>query len=385
MANLDLPALVSLRELADDSHVRSRFLRTWIIVLIAHLALIALLFKLLLPQLERFQAREAARDFAPQEVNWIATAELSSPPATTAPDSPSATAAPETRSKPILYADSADPQRDPESDIALPIRQPEPQIAPSPVPPAPETVPAPAPQPKLTPAPAPEKTTPPPEPKAQPTPARPRLAPAPAPKTVPAAKPLPKLSPAPEPVRTPAPTPKPVVKPAPTPKPVVKATPAPAPAKSTRQPALKPAPAPIPKARPVVAAQPAPASRTAKPTVLAPAGPAPAKTVPGPATRASTGEKEDLSWYHKLIHDAFHGNWRQPQSVQTGGKIYSSKMKIVIRRDGTIAHTSMVKPSGNEVMDLSVTTAAAAVRRIAPLPKSITSDTYTVYINFELK
>jgi TonB family protein len=67
------------------------------------------------------------------------------------------------------------------------------------------------------------------------------------------------------------------------------------------------------------------------------------------------------------------------------GHKFSCVLKIVIKKDGTVSDASIVKSSGNPVMDESVLAAAKRVTHIAPLPDGITGgDSYTINIAFEL-
>ncbi|MEM7148130.1 MAG: TonB C-terminal domain-containing protein, partial [Verrucomicrobiota bacterium] len=119
---------------------------------------------------------------------------------------------------------------------------------------------------------------------------------------------------------------------------------------------------------------------------------APDNTAPpssAPATAAATGSSPtvgppDLGWYHQIIHDAFHKNWRQPQSLPTASNAFQTKAHISINRDGSIADARIIQASGNELMDGSVQTAIESVTRIVPLPNTIPNDTYSVVINFQL-
>lgn len=108
----------------------------------------------------------------------------------------------------------------------------------------------------------------------------------------------------------------------------------------------------------------------------------------------SHGESNDdvvnsgaLGAYHELIHDRFYSQWEQPTTIPTEHKHdFVSTLQIIIQADGTISHFTLVKPSGNPVMDSSVLAAAGKVLKITPLPHGVgDSGNYVVNINFELE
>jgi TonB family protein len=103
-------------------------------------------------------------------------------------------------------------------------------------------------------------------------------------------------------------------------------------------------------------------------------------TGPSGAVRAS-----EFSWYGKMLHDRFYSEWIQPTtSIAIGAKI-SALVKIRIEKDGRISNFTIVKPSGNVVVDESVAAVAKRVTQVDPLPKGLGSGAYyEVNINFEL-
>jgi TonB family protein len=63
----------------------------------------------------------------------------------------------------------------------------------------------------------------------------------------------------------------------------------------------------------------------------------------------------------------------------------SALVRIRIERDGRISKFTIVRPSGNVVVDESVTALAQRVTQVDPLPKGLGGDDfYEVNINFEL-
>jgi outer membrane biosynthesis protein TonB len=148
---------------------------TFVLVLVLHIAVIALIFRALVLNSDAQSSQSAAPPPA-TKVNWIDTNPAIAQAAVTPP--------PITPQQRLPYASSSSPADDPESQIALPTRPP-------------ESVPAPEPEPPSQPVVKPESK---PEPKAPP-----KLSAAP----TPAPKPTPKPSPKPAPVLAPAPSPKP--------------------------------------------------------------------------------------------------------------------------------------------------------------------------------
>jgi len=86
-----------------------------------------------------------------------------------------------------------------------------------------------------------------------------------------------------------------------------------------------------------------------------------------------------------MLHDRFHKAWDQPKSsVPTGAKM-STIVRIRIEKDGRVSKFTIVKPSGNVVVDESVAAIAQRVTHVDPLPEGLTSKGYyEVKIDFEL-
>ena len=188
------------------------------------------------------------------------------------------------------------------------------------------------------------------------------------------------------------------------------ATPSPTPVTT---PPPKPSMTPVSKASPKPTAKPTPKATPKKPVVVKPspkkkAAPAEqekkndenrketAKIAPTSANGAD-GEKSgstgpsgaarasEFSWYGKMLHDRFYSEWLQPTtSVAIGAKM-SALVKIRIEKDGRVSKFTIVRPSGNVVVDESVAAVAKRVTQVDPLPKGLGSGAYyEVNINFEL-
>jgi TonB family protein len=212
-------------------------------------------------------------------------------------------------------------------------------------------------------------TTPPPSP----TPAETEK-PEPAP-TVAAAKSEIQM-PAPTPTATIAPKPSasPTAKssPKPTPKPIPKATPAKSPeAKATPKATEK-------KDEKKSTTEKKDSSTSSKQTVEKPDS-------PGKGSGSRTTQTSEFAWYGTMLHDRFHKAWEQPKSIVTTGAKMSTIVKIRIEKDGRVSKFTIVKPSGNVVLDESVAAIAQRVTEVDPLPEGLAQKSYyEVKIDFEL-
>ena len=194
---------------------------------------------------------------------------------------------------------------------------------------------------------------------------------------------LPIATPTPSPV--PTPLPKPSITPAPRPsvRPTAKPTLKPTPKKSAEQ---KATPKPSPKKSATPSEQKKISDEAKKESVkIAPAsadgveGQKSGSTEISGAARAS-----EFSWYGKMLHDRFYSEWVQPTtSVAVGAKM-SALVRIRIEKDGRISKFTIVRPSGNVVVDESVAAIAKKVTQVDPLPKGLGGAFYEVNINFEL-
>jgi TonB family protein len=194
---------------------------------------------------------------------------------------------------------------------------------------------------------------------------------------------LPSPTPPPTPLATPLPKPSltPVPKPSPksTPKPTPKATPKkPVVAKATPKPSPKKTVTPSEQEKKNAESEKATAKSTPASGKGA-GGENSESTGPGGATRAS-----EFSWYGKMLHDRFYSSWIQPTtSVAVGAKM-SALVRIRIEKDGRVSNFTIVRPSGNVVVDESVAAVAKRVTQVDPLPKGLGGAHYEVNINFEL-
>lgn len=190
---------------------------------------------------------------------------------------------------------------------------------------------------------------------------------------------IPSPTPSPTPVATPIPKPPLTPVPKPTAKPTPRATP-----KKTAAPKPTPKPSPKKTATPPEREKKNGESEkaTAKSTpsdVKGADGEDSGSTGPGGATRAS-----EFSSYGKMLHGRFYSSWIQPTtSVAVGAKM-SALVRIRIEKDGRVSSFTIVRPSGNVVVDESVAAVAKRVTQVDPLPKGLGGAYYEVNINFEL-
>jgi TonB family protein len=97
------------------------------------------------------------------------------------------------------------------------------------------------------------------------------------------------------------------------------------------------------------------------------------------------GAAAQFGWYGNMLHDRFHSAWIQPTTATpTGDKIFVL-VKVRIEQDGSVSQFQVVKPSGNIVVDESVSAVSKRVTQVDPLPEGLgTAGHYDVRINFEL-
>jgi TolA protein len=97
------------------------------------------------------------------------------------------------------------------------------------------------------------------------------------------------------------------------------------------------------------------------------------------------GGESQFGWYGSMLHDRFYSEWVQPNTSLTAGAKASALVKIRIEKDGRVSSFEIIRPSGNAVVDDSVTAVAKRVTQVDPLPAGLGSgEHYDVKINFEL-
>ncbi len=193
----------------------------------------------------------------------------------------------------------------------------------------------------------------------------------------------------PTPSRTPvaSPSTKRTVTSTPIPKASAKPTAKPTPKSTPKKPVeAKTAPKPSPKKSATPSEQEKKNDEARKESVkVAPANAERAGEKSGSTETSGAARSSEFSWYGKMLHDRFYSEWIQPTtSVAIGAKM-SVLVRIRIEKDGRVSKFTIMRPSGNVVVDESVTAVAKRVTQVDPLPKGLGGGAYyEVNINFEL-
>jgi len=191
--------------------------------------------------------------------------------------------------------------------------------------------------------------------------------------------PLPTVPPSPTP-----PAPKRIVTPTPLPKDAVKPTAKPTPKATPKKTAAAKATAkPSPKTQKDDSEKKSATPKT-KPSALSnPSSETSAS--PGKGSGNETKQPSEFAWYGTMLHDRFHKAWEQPKSIVATGARMSTIVKIRIEKDGRISKFTIVKPSGNIVVDESVAAIAQRVTQVDPIPDGLAKGAYyEVKIDFKL-
>lgn len=100
----------------------------------------------------------------------------------------------------------------------------------------------------------------------------------------------------------------------------------------------------------------------------------------------AAGAVSEANSYRKMLHDRFHSAWEQPTSIVAPGTKISALVKIRVEKDGRISDFTIVRASGNVVVDESVAEVAKRVKQVDPLPTAIARgrEHFDVNINFEV-
>ena len=84
------------------------------------------------------------------------------------------------------------------------------------------------------------------------------------------------------------------------------------------------------------------------------------------------GKPSDCGPYFSLLRDRFYAVWTPPTVPDAASLVV--RLKIKVKRDGTVLGCEISKSSGNSLMDGSVLEAARQVTQIDPLPKGLGKD-----------
>ena len=105
---------------------------------------------------------------------------------------------------------------------------------------------------------------------------------------------------------------------------------------------------------------------------------------PGSSGQGSgRGGASQFAAYANKLHDRFFSEWVEPTSVVATGAKMSALVRVRIEKDGGVSSFEIVRPSGNVVVDESVT-AVRSYDQVDPLPGLGPAGHYDVKINFEL-
>jgi TonB family protein len=192
--------------------------------------------------------------------------------------------------------------------------------------------------------------------------------PSPTPVATSTPKPRPSVTPSPSPSASPKPTPKPTPK-----KMVAKATPTPSPRKKVPERKEE-----ADREKKIEAETPAKkhvsSEKAAEKSSEAGNG-------PGDGSHGTS----EFAWYGRMLHDRFRKEWEQPTTIVATGAKMATLVKIRIEKDGRVSKFTIVKPSGNVLVDESVAAVAPKITQVDPLPAGLVKGAYyEVQINFEL-
>lgn len=76
---------------------------------------------------------------------------------------------------------------------------------------------------------------------------------------------------------------------------------------------------------------------------------------------------DDFQWYYTLVYQALYDAWQQPGMLSRSAGL-ATTVVIRVQRDGAITSRTMLRSSGNAIMDQSVMDAVRSVNRLRPLP-----------------
>lgn len=212
-----------------------------------------------------------------------------------------------------------------------------------------------------------------------PAPTRPPQTPRPTPKITP--------KPTPEKTKTPKPTPKKTATPKPTPKKTVKPKKTSTPRPKTPRPAKTKAPTPTPTKTPYVPPvrpedRMTPTPRTTRPQ------PTPPRNTPTP--RTTPPEKKP-----KIISDVMLDAWYIDEARERIGKYFNVPSKSrkdgltcrisfnVAKATGKISNITVVKSSGNPLLDAYAKTALRDANNLTPLPDTIKKSSLLLTVTFD--
>lgn len=78
-------------------------------------------------------------------------------------------------------------------------------------------------------------------------------------------------------------------------------------------------------------------------------------------------QPDEWQWYYRLIYQALYDAWQQPGVLSRSAGLTTTVL-IRVQRDGVISQRSLLRSSGNAIMDQSVMEALRSVTKLQPLP-----------------
>jgi TonB family protein len=93
----------------------------------------------------------------------------------------------------------------------------------------------------------------------------------------------------------------------------------------------------------------------------------------------------ELASYGRMLHDRFYSEWTQPTTSVASATKMSTIVRLRIEKDGRVSSFEIVRPSGNVMVDESVSEIGKRITHVDPLPGPLRANGhYDVKINFEL-
>lgn len=89
------------------------------------------------------------------------------------------------------------------------------------------------------------------------------------------------------------------------------------------------------------------------------------------------------AWYYALVRQTMYDAWAQPGGLSASAGLVT-RVEIRVERGGGISRRTLVKPSGNRLMDESVMKAVNSVAQLPPLPPQFPGAYKDITIDFEL-
>jgi TonB family protein len=86
--------------------------------------------------------------------------------------------------------------------------------------------------------------------------------------------------------------------------------------------------------------------------------------------------------YDQFVYEVYKSNWRPPAQLDDAGP--TARLKVVIRKDGSVKSAEVVRGSGNRELDRSVEDLTRRVKFVREFPAGSKDFERTYFINFNL-